>query len=56
MSAFSGPQGKGARRAYKARKRAKAETRNRRAWKRMYACGHEHTEIGAAVCWQGERS
>lgn len=50
MSAFSGPQGAGARRARRAQKHAQALERNR-VYVRVYACGHKHSEAQATACW-----
>ena len=50
MSAFSGRQGKGAGRARRAQKYYQAEERNK-VFVREYACGHKHSEVQAAACW-----
>lgn len=52
MSAFSGPQRKGAGRARRAQKFYQAEERNK-VFVREYACGHKHSEATAAACWNG---
>lgn len=48
MSAFSGPQGKGAMRHRREQKRQEAEERNARAFTSLRRCGHVHGE--AYVC------
>ncbi len=53
MSAFSGPQHKGAMRVRRERKREEAEARNAAADARPYICGHVH---GAGVICPPERN
>jgi hypothetical protein len=52
MSRFSGPQGKGAMREYRAKKRREAYERNALAFASSYPCGHIHSERKASKCPQ----
>jgi hypothetical protein len=50
MSRFTGPQGKGALRAYRETKRAEAEARNANSNPAIYMCRHVHGEAAAQKC------
>lgn len=53
MSAFSGPQHKGAMRDRRTKKRKEAEARNASADARRYICGHVH---GASITCPPEQN